>query len=289
MAQLTRYVLIAVLAAFTFGGISTGPAPAQGARPAGVPKAGEDARIDEMIKRGTIKVGVTPVFPWVFRNKSGKGDPYRGSSWMLANAYAKALGVKVEVVDVTNETKVPIVISGGVDVTIASLATTPARKEVVDFIPYSRTAFCLFGLKTNPRTQGIKSIDQLNDPKYTFAAYVGTNQQAWIPKQFPNAQMHAVTGNGQAPVEEVLSGRADFVVSDAAEQPIFMHAYPSMMSMPSDCLQSTLNVIDVGHAIAKNQPVLLKFFTGIEQKMDAQLRKEDYNSIKFAEQHPDQI
>ena len=49
-------------------------------RPAGVPEAGQSERIDTILKRGTLKVGVTPAFPWVFRNKTGKGDEYRGSS-----------------------------------------------------------------------------------------------------------------------------------------------------------------------------------------------------------------
>src|SRR5690348_16964556 len=92
------FVLIAAVSAFL---------PSLGAaqqRPPGVPEAGKDARIDEIIKRGTLRVGVTPVFPWVFRNKTGSGDEYRGSSWALAKAYAEALGVKLEVVQVSNET-----------------------------------------------------------------------------------------------------------------------------------------------------------------------------------------
>src|ERR1700678_730749 len=168
-------------------------------RPAGVPEAGQSARIDTILKRGTLKVGVTPAFPWVFRNKTGKGDDYRGSSWVLAKAYAEALGVKLEVVQVSNETKVPIVISGGVDITIAALAETDARKQVVDFVTYSQGTFCVFGLTTNPKAAAIKTVEQLDDPNLTFAAYVGTAQATWIPKTFPKAKMRGVTGSGQAP------------------------------------------------------------------------------------------
>ena len=234
-----RSIGVALFAAWLIVGF-TGSAAAQTSRPAGVPEAGKSERIDEILKRGTIKVGVTPSFPWLFRNKTGKGDDYRGSSWVLAKAYADALGVKLEPVQVSNETKVPIVVSGGVDMTISSLAETDARKQVVDFVTYSRATFCIFGLKTNPKAAAVKSIEQLNDSNLTFAAYVGTNQAAWIPKTFPKAQIRGVTGSGQAPVDELLSGRADFVVGDYPQEPDLQECLQGHVLDPDDCTTSHL-------------------------------------------------
>jgi polar amino acid transport system substrate-binding protein len=258
-------------------------------RPPGVPEAGKSERIDAILKRGTLKVGVTPTFPWVFRNKSGTGDEWRGSSWVFAKATAEALGVKLEVVPVSNETKIPIVISGGVDITISALAETDARKQVVDFVTYSRGTFCIFGLKTDPKAAAITTIEQLDDPNLTFAAYVGTNQAVWIPKTFPKAKMRGVTGSGQAPVDELLSGRADFVVGDAPQEPIFKNAYKDMFSIPSDCTKSELNPVPDGQAIAKNQPVFLEFLREVEKKNDAKIRQEELDCIKLAFEHPDLI
>jgi polar amino acid transport system substrate-binding protein len=283
-----RSIGVALFAAWLIVGF-TGSAAAQTSRPAGVPEAGKSERIDEILKRGTIKVGVTPSFPWLFRNKTGKGDDYRGSSWVLAKAYADALGVKLEPVQVSNETKVPIVVSGGVDMTISSLAETDARKQVVDFVTYSRATFCIFGLKTNPKAAAVKSIEQLNDSNLTFAAYVGTNQAAWIPKTFPKAQIRGVTGSGQAPVDELLAGRADFVVGDSPLEPIFKNAYKTMFSIPEDCTKSDVNPVPIGQAVAKNQPVFVEFLRGIQKKVDANVRQEDIDSIKFAREFPDQI
>ena len=266
-----------------------GSIDAQSSRPPGVPAAGKSERIDEILKRGTLKVGVTPSFPWLFRNKTGKGDEWRGSSWVLAKAYADALGVKLEPVPVTNETKVPIVGSGGVDMTISSLAETDARKQVVDFVTYSTATFCIFGLKTNPKAVAVKTFAQLDNPNLTFAAYVGTNQAAWIPKTFPKAQMRGVTGSGQAPVDELLAGRADFVVGDSPLEPIFKNTHKTMMSIPEDCTKSDINPVPIGQAIAKNQPAFLEFLRGIEAKVDAKVKQEDIDSIKFAREFPDQI
>jgi polar amino acid transport system substrate-binding protein len=278
-----RWIIAAVLSLCLID-----PAVAQ-SRPPGVPEAGKSERIDTILKRGTLKVGVTPTFPWVYRNKTGVGDEWRGSSWAFAKATAEALGVKLEVVPVSNETKIPIVISGGVDITISALAETDARKQVVDFVTYSRGTFCIFGLKTDAKAAAMKTVEQLNDPSLTFAAYVGTNQAAWIPQTFPKAKMRAVTGSGQAPVDELLSGRADFVVGDSPLEPIFKNAYKDMFSIPSDCTKSELNPVPDGQAIAKNQPVFLEFLREVERKNDAKIRQEELDSIKFAFEHPDQL
>jgi polar amino acid transport system substrate-binding protein len=280
-----------IVAALFVSGLLAGLAYSAAAqsRPPGVPEAGKSERIDVILKRGTLKVGVTPAFPWVFRNKTGKGDEYRGSSWVLAKAYAEALGVKLEVVQVSNETKIPIVISGGVDITIAALAETDARKQVVDFVTYSQGTFCVFGLTTNPKAAAIKTVEQLDDPNLTFAAYIGTNQAAWIPKTFPKAKMRGVTGSGQAPVDELLAGRADFVVGDSPVEPIFKNAYKAMFSIPADCTKSELNPVPDGQAIAKNQPVFLEFLRSVEKKVEAQVKHEELDSIKFAFEHSDQM
>jgi polar amino acid transport system substrate-binding protein len=278
-----RWIMIAILAGTLAINASAQP------RPPGVPEAGKSERIDTILKRGTLKVGVTPAFPWLFRNKSGSGDEWRGSSWVFAKATAEALGVKLEVVPVSNETKIPIVISGGVDITISALAETDARRQVVDFVTYSRGTFCIFGLKTNPKAAPMKTVEQLNDPSLTFAAYVGTNQAAWIPQTFPKAKMRGVTGSGQAPVDELLSGRADFVVGDSPQEPIFKNAYKEMFSIPSDCTKSELNVVPDGQAIAKNQPVFLEFLRDVEKKNDAKIKQEELDCIKLAFEHPDVI
>ena len=282
-----RWVVAAAITSGLIAGAAY-PAAAQ-PRPAGVPEAGKSERIDTILKRGTLKVGVTPAFPWIFRNKTGTGDEYRGSSWVLAKAYAEALGVKLEIVQVSNETKIPIVVTGGVDISIAALSETDARRQVVDFVTYSRGTFCVFGLTTNPKADAIKSVDKLDDANLTFAAYIGTNQAAWIPKTFPKAKMRGVTGSGQAPVDELLAGRADFVVGDSPLEPIFKNAYKTMFSIPADCTKSDLNPVPDGQAIAKNQPVFLEFLREVEKKVDPQIKQEELDSIKFAFEHPDQM
>jgi len=267
--------LVAVVFLVAIGLATFRPALAD-SRPAGVPKAGESAAIDAIIQRGTLRVGVTPTFPWLNRNKDDN-DPWYGSSWTLAKAYAKALGVKLEPVAVTNDTKIPLLLSGGIDVTISAISPNPERDKVIDYVPYSSSAFCIFGLKTDTKVAKLTKADELNNPDIIFAAYVGTNQYKWIPATFPKAKLRGVTGSGQAPLDEILSGRADFVLADAPQEPILKGAHKTIFSIPADCSTSDLNKTIVAHAVKKDQTVFLNFLVGIEKPLDASLRREDHD------------
>ena len=71
--------------------------------------------------------------------------------------------------------------------------------------------------------------------------------------------MRGVTGSGQAPVDELLAGRADFVVGDSPLEPIFKNALQDHVLHSRGLLEVGHNPVPIGHAIAKNQPVFLEF------------------------------
>ena len=104
---------------------------------------------------------------------------------MLAEEYAKRLGVTLEVVPVSHETKVPILATGEADISIAPLAVTPKRQEVVDFIVYSRSSLCMFGLAENPKLKDVKTVDDLNNEDMSMAYFTGTPPETWAPTRFP--------------------------------------------------------------------------------------------------------
>ena len=72
-------------------------------------------------------------FPGCRRTPRGSGPQFSGPAWVLAEEYAKRLGVKLEIVPVSHETKVPILATGEADISIAPLSVTPKRLEVVGF------------------------------------------------------------------------------------------------------------------------------------------------------------
>src|SRR5256885_13533904 len=173
-----------------------------------VPAPGASPRIDAIKKAGVLRVGVLANAPWLVENTTGQGAAWSGPAWLLANEYAKRLGVKLEAVAVSHETKVPVLASNQVDISVTPLAETAERLKVVDFIIYSTTSVCMFGLASNPKFAQAKSVDDLNRPDITIAYYTGGGEEGWVKERFSKAQLRGVAGSGTAPVEEVMAKRA---------------------------------------------------------------------------------
>src|SRR6476659_2708642 len=109
----------AVLAAAVMLGAGTALAGSE------VPAPGQSPKIDAIKQRGVLKVAAIGEFPWLPENTSGSGPQFSGPAWVLAEEYAKRLGVKLEVVPVSHETKVPILATGEADISIAQISVVP--------------------------------------------------------------------------------------------------------------------------------------------------------------------
>src|ERR1700686_4939094 len=177
---------IALLAAFAW----TSAAAADTA----VPAPGTSKKVDEIKARGVLRAAAIGEFPWLPENTSGSGPQFSGPAWILANSIAERLGVKLEIVAVSHETKVPILASGQADITIAPLTITPAREKVVDFVPYSGSSLCFFGLASNPKLEKAKSVDDLDTADVTMAYFTGTPPETWAPTRFHKLKYRAVAG-----------------------------------------------------------------------------------------------
>lgn len=272
-----------VLARLLAGTLGLGVLAAAGAAAADTapPAPGVSKRIDDIKARGTLKVAVLGESPWLVENTSGAGEPFTGPSWVLAKAYADRLGVTLEPVAVSHETKVPILATGQVDITIAPLSITDARRKVVDFVEYSKSSLCLVGAKDNPKLAGITSVDGLNKPDITMAYFVGTPPETWAPTRFPAMQLRGVSGSGAtAPIEEIVSKRADLVPLDNTKWPEVDKAVAGLVVFPTDCLRSREMATPVGHAIDKNQPELLEWLTAVEKDVHGDVEAEEIRVIK---------
>jgi len=248
-----------------------------------VPAAGVSKKVDEIKARGSLKVGVIGEFPWLKEITSGSGEPFEGPAWLLANDYAKRLGVKLEPVAVSHETKVPILATGQVDITIAPLSVTDARKKVVDFIVYSKSTICLFGKEDNPKLAKIDSVGGLDTPDITIAYYTGTPPETWLPSRFSKAVLKGVPGSGaNAPVDEIMSGRADVAPIDTVAWVDLAKKVPGLTSFPKgdDCLTKGEFPSDVGMAIDKNQPEFLAWLTAVEAEMKDKVAAEELRVLK---------
>ena len=263
----------ALVTAMTLG-FSAAPALAAGTD---VPAAGQSAKIDAIKARGTIKAAAIGETPWLPENTTGSGDQFSGPAWVLINEYANRLGVKIEIVPVSHETKVPILATGEADISIAPLSVTPKRSEVVDFIVYSTSSLCFFGLADNPKIKDLKTVDDLNSPDLTMAYFTGTPPETWAPTRFPKMVLKGVAGSGaNAPVEEIMAKRADVAPIDNVAWPQLSKQVPGLMVFPlgDDCLKSQEMGTDVGMAVDKADPVfrdwLLAVYGEVKDKVSAE-------------------
>jgi polar amino acid transport system substrate-binding protein len=242
-----------------------------------VPAPSQSPRVDAIKKSGVLRVGVLANAPWLVENTKGGGEAWSGPAWMLANEYAKRLGVKLEAVPVSHETKVPVLASNQVDISVTPLAETPERLKVVDFIIYSNTSVCMFGLKSNPKFAGAKSVDDLNKPDVTIAYYTGGGEEGWVKERFPKAQLRGVAGSGVAPVEEVMAKRADAVPINRVPWVAMGRKLNTLDVLPKDnnCQNSMEKAAQVGMAIDKNQPAFLTWARAVEKELEAKLKADE--------------
>jgi polar amino acid transport system substrate-binding protein len=248
-----------------------------------VPAPGESKKIDAIKARGALKAAAIGEFPWLPENTTGGDEQFSGPAWMLAEEFASRLGVKLEVVPVSHETKVPILATGQADISIAPLAVTEARKKVVDFVVYSKYSVCLFGLADNPKLKDIKSVDELNREDITMAYFTGTPPETWGPERLPKAKLRAVQGSGaNAPVDEIMSGRADISPIDNVAWPRLNASVPGLVSFPAgdDCLRSEEQAAPVGLAIDKGDPVFLEWLTAVAADIKDKTEAEELRIMK---------
>jgi polar amino acid transport system substrate-binding protein len=274
--MLTSFLKVAALVAALCVGTITG---AKAQEP---PAPGVSPRVDAIRKAGVLRVGVLANLPWLAENTSGSGEPWDGPAWTLSKEYARLLGVKLDPILVSHETKVPVLAANQVDLSITPLAETPERLKVVDFVIYSTTSVCMFGLAANPKFAAAKTVDDLNNPDVTIAYFIGGGEEGWVKERFPKAKLRGVTGSGAAPVEEIVAKRADAAPMNRVPWVGLQRKVKGLAALPKEnnCQGSTEKAAPVGLAIDKNQGPFLEWLRAVANGMKAKLEADEMRIIE---------
>jgi polar amino acid transport system substrate-binding protein len=259
-------------------GLTMGAAHAQD-----LPAPGTSPRIDAIKKAGQLRVGVLSNPPWLIEDTTGSGEAWAGPAWTLSKEYAKRLGVKLVAVPVSHETKVPVLASNQVDLTISPLSVTKERQNVVDFITYSRTSLCVFGRADNPKVANAKSVDDFNSPDITIAYFTGGGEENWVKQRFPKAVLRGVSSAGTAaPVEEIMARRSDVTPINRIPWIALNKKVKGLMALPqgNNCQDSKEAANEIGLALDKNQPEFLKWLKSVSEPMLPALQKEEERIVE---------
>jgi len=265
----------ALAAAFAFSGLLATAALAQDL-PA-PPEPGVSARADAIRAAGVLRVGVQNNDPWLLQNTTGSGEPWSGPAWLLSKKVAELLGVTLQEVPTSNETKITLLAANQADMSISALGVSPERLEVVDFIVYSNNSVCMVYRKDNPKFADVTSIDDLNDPKFDLVFGIGSPDEPYLRERFPNAQVRGV----QVHIDEVISGHADAVPYNRVQAARLMQRLPEIGALPSEnnCQDSTEQSSDVGMAIDKGQPEFLEWVRALAAAMQSDLDAEEQRVV----------
>jgi polar amino acid transport system substrate-binding protein len=263
--------------------LGLGLCAAMGAQAQEPPAAGKSARIDAIKTAGVIRAAVLSNPPWLVENTTGSGDAWAGPAWILANEYAQRLGVKLQPVPVSHETKVPVLASNQADMTISPLSVTPERLKVVDFVTYANTSLCVFGRADNPKVANAKSIDDFNSPDVTVAYFTGGGEENWVKQRFPNAKLRGVSTAGTAaPVEEIMAKRADVTPINRVPWVALAKKVKGLKALPegNNCQDSPEMATPIGIAIDKNQPEFLEWMKAVAASLKQKLEADESRIIE---------
>jgi polar amino acid transport system substrate-binding protein len=190
-----RGLTVALVAAAAFLGVAGG--------------GGAEARsLDDIIKAGTLRVGVNPNFP-PNSSYSAKNE-LEGFDIDVGNKLAEALKIKVEFVPTETPQRVPFLVSDKIDISLGALTRTAERAKLIEYTVPLHTE--VMAVLTTDKV-AIGNWTDLNDAKYTLANMRGNWSVDWLKQQLPNAKMELVDTLADT-VRLVGQGRADAIVEN---------------------------------------------------------------------------
>ncbi|NTV48219.1 MAG: transporter substrate-binding domain-containing protein [Geobacteraceae bacterium] len=159
-------------------------------------------------KKDTLIVGMELAYP-PFEMTDTKGQP-TGVSVDLAKALGTALGIHVQIQNMSYDGLIPSLKTGKIDLIISSMTATAERAQSIDFSdPYLQTGLCLL-VRKNSTVQGVSDLDKAG---MTVAVKKGTTGHSYASKQLKHARV-LVLDKEAAAVLEVVQGKADAFIYD---------------------------------------------------------------------------
>ena len=89
-----------------------------------------DSVLEQIKKRGTLRIGLSTFVPWAMRDKKGEMIGYEID---VANKFAKASGRKLALKPMECDGLIPALLAGKVDILIAGMNSTVKRAQTVAF------------------------------------------------------------------------------------------------------------------------------------------------------------
>lgn len=158
----------------------------------------------ELKKKGEINVGLLVDFPpYGTTNAQNQPDGYDAD---VARLLGKDWGVKVNLVPVTGPNRIPYLLTGKVDLLIASLAITPERAKQVQFSkPYSAASIVLLA----PKKDAIKGPADIKSLRIGVAR--ASTQDIALTQVAPKGTEIRRFDDDASAMQALISGQVDAI------------------------------------------------------------------------------
>ena len=211
-----------------------------------------ESTLETILKRGTLKVGMSTFVPWAMKDKTGQ---LIGFEIDVATRLAEEMGVKVEFVPTKWSGIIPALLMGKFDVVIGGMGILPSRNLKVNFtIPYDYTGMSMVASQT--LAKGFDTLEDFNKSDVIIAARLGSTAVTAAKKYLPKAQLRMFDDEAQA-YQEAVNGRAHAVVGSAPTPAFQAIKHPDKLFMP---LTSTFTKEPIGFALKKGDVDTLNYF-----------------------------
>lgn len=160
--------------------------------------------LERIIKAKKIRIAIdigNP--PFGVLNKENEPD---GSDVAVARAMAKDMGAEIEWIQVPSTGRIPALVTGRADVTIASISVTSERAKTVMYCnPNGALSIVIFG----PKATDIKTPADLAGKRIGITR--ATLEEATVPKMAPPGTNIVWFDEIGATIQSLLSGQVDAV------------------------------------------------------------------------------
>ena len=236
---------IAVLLAAALFSCGEGKSPSSGT-------GAETSLIEEVQKRGALRVGMSTFVPWAMQDKTGE---LVGFEIDVARRLAEDMGVKAEFVPTKWSGIIPALLTGKFDVIIGGMGIRAERNLKVNFsIPYDFTGMSIVA---NRDIAGrLDKLQDFNRKDFIIAARIGTTAADAVKKMLPLAELKLFDDESQA-IQELLNKKAHAVVASSPLPAYQALKYPEKLYLP---FEENFTKEPIGFAVRKGDIDTLNFF-----------------------------
>lgn len=223
-----------------------------------------DSVLSDIIARGTLRVGLTGDYrPFSIKEADGK---FTGMDVDAAEALAKSMGVKLEIVPTAWPTLMPDLLAHKYDVAMGGITITLDRAKTAYFsTPVMRSGKTPIARCTDKDKFG--TLAQIDQPGVKVIVNPGGTNERFAKANIKKAEIVDFPNNATI-FEEIVAGHADVMMTDAVETRLQQKLHPELCAIhPDEPFDHSL----LGYMLPQDMPLqqYVDQFLAIEQTSGA--------------------